>query len=244
VKWWQGLVLLGLAVAVIWVAGERFQSDEAERQKFSQAPASEASRQERSDEAQGKTNAQGETEMPSSDRIQEGEGVKLELGEVDTQLPRDAAGAEEGLAVGRQAPDFRLLGMDGQTYQLRDLRGKKPVVVNFWASWCPPCELEAPDLVYLYGKYKEQVEIFAVNLTVRDTLEDAQAFARRYGFEFPILLDQKGNVARAYQVLSIPTSYFIDKEGVIRHKLIGVTTRGRLEAMFQKLIHEKNEHEP
>ncbi len=237
-KWWQGLLLLGLVVGVIWVAGERLQSNEAAPQKLSQGPVSEESRYERLDDVQGRTDTQGETEKPSSGQVEEGEGLELELGEVDTRLPRDFAWVEEGPAVGSRAPDIALQGMDGRTYQLRDLRGQKPVVVNFWASWCPPCELEAPDLVYLYGKYKDQLEIFAVNLTSQDTYEDARAFARRYGFAFPVLLDQKGNVARDYQVLSIPTSYFIDKDGIIRNKLIGITTRGRLEAMVQELVGE------
>ncbi|OUM90832.1 MAG: hypothetical protein BAA01_07630 [Bacillus thermozeamaize] len=231
-KWWQGLILLGLVVGVIWVAGERLQSNEAGPQQWPQGPASE-------DHAQRKTDTQDEAETSSAGQIEGGEGLKLELGEVDTRLPRDFAWVEEGPAVGSQAPDFTLQGMDGQTYPLRELRGQKPVVVNFWASWCPPCELEAPDLVYLYGKYKEQIEIFAVNLTNQDTIEGARAFAQRHGFAFPVLLDQKGSVARDYQVLSIPTSYFIDKDGIIRHKLIGITTRGRLEVMFQELIEQR-----
>ena len=231
-KWWQGLILLGLVVGVIWVAGERLQSNEADPQQWPQGPASE-------DHAQRKIDTQDEAETSSAGQVEGEEGQKLELDEVNTKLPRDFAWVEEGPAVDSQAPEFTLQGMDGKTYQLGDFRGQKPVVVNFWASWCPPCEMEAPDLVYLYEKYKDKIEIFAVNLTSQDTFEDARAFAQRHGFAFPVLLDQKGSVARDYQVLSIPTSYFIDKDGIIRHKLIGITTRGRLEAMFQELIEQR-----
>lgn len=139
-------------------------------------------------------------------------------------------------AAGSGAPDFALNGLDGKVYTLGQLRGKKPVVLNFWASWCPPCQYEAPILVELYEKYRDKIEIYAIDLLVQDDLEDVKTFVEAYGYEFPVLLDKKGNVARQYRVVGIPTSYFIDKAGQIKYRLVGVTTPANLEKMFQSLI--------
>ncbi len=163
------------------------------------------------------------------------EGFELKLESADA-IPRDFAWIEEGPAVGVAAPDITLPGMDGQTYRLSDWQGEKPVVVNFWASWCPPCEMEAPDLVYLSEKYKDDIVFLAVNLTNQDTLDGARSFIERHGYRFPVLLDEKGEVSRRWQVLSIPTTYFIDRNGTIQDKLYGITTRGRLDAMLQRLL--------
>lgn len=164
-------------------------------------------------------------------------GFKLELEAADS-LSQDAAGNGPGPGLGQAAPELALKGLDGRTYRLQDWRGEKPVVVNFWASWCPPCELEAPDLVYLSEKYQDEVVFLGVNLTNRDTLADAKAFVERHGYRFPVLLDEKGIAGRDWQVVSIPTTYFIDRNGTVQYKLYGVTTRGRLEAMVQKLLVE------
>lgn len=144
-----------------------------------------------------------------------------------------------GPIVGAQAPNFTLNGLDGETYELSDLKGDKPVLVNFWASWCPPCKAEAPDLVRLYDKYREEMEIYAVNLTTADSVEGAQQFVDEYGIVFPVLLDDKGEVGKEYQALSIPTSYFIDRNGTIQNKMIGITSPDNLEKMFQELIDAK-----
>lgn len=158
--------------------------------------------------------------------------------------PSDAAGPTEastkvGPIIGAQAPDFVLKGLDGNTYTLSDLKGDKPVLVNFWASWCPPCKAEAPDLVQLYKKYGNQMDIYAVNLTTSDSVEGAQQFAADYEFEFPVLLDDKGEVGKIYQVLTIPTSYFIDRNGIVQHKMVGVTSPDNLEKMFKDLINKQ-----
>ncbi|MDF0728027.1 TlpA disulfide reductase family protein [Cytobacillus sp. S13-E01] len=146
---------------------------------------------------------------------------------------------EVGPFIGALAPDFSLVGLDGKTYALSDLKGDKPVLVNFWASWCPPCKAEAPDLVQLYEEYGDQMEIYAVNLTTSDTVKGAQEFVDDYGFEFPVLLDEKGEVGKVYQALSIPTSYFVDRNGIIQNKMIGITSPDKLEKMFQELINKK-----
>lgn len=136
---------------------------------------------------------------------------------------------------GFKAPDITLKDFDGTIHSLSDAKGK-PYVINFWASWCGPCEMEAPELVRLYDKYNGKIEIFAVNATLGDTVEGAKEFSERYGFEFPVLLDMDGVAGVDYKVASFPTTYFVDEDGVIVERVIGVLPPEELEKKFKKLI--------
>lgn len=142
---------------------------------------------------------------------------------------------EELPKVGYRAPQISLIGLDGKAYSFDDLNGK-PVVINFWASWCGPCRIEAPDLVRLYEKYSEQIEIYAVNVTVGDSIDGAKAFAKEYGFDFPVLLDPEGTVSGQYQIRPIPTTFFVNGKGVIVDQVIGVVDSRDLESKFKRLI--------
>jgi thiol-disulfide isomerase/thioredoxin len=144
--------------------------------------------------------------------------------------------AEELPKVGFKAPNFSLQSLDGKTYEM-PTPNNKPVVVNFWASWCGPCRLEAPELVKIYKKYQGNIEIYAVNLTSQDSPKEAKAFADSFGFTFPILLDNNKNfqVSDLYQVQAIPTTYFIDKNGMIIDKIAGYTDPQTLEKKFRDL---------
>ncbi|MED1646130.1 TlpA disulfide reductase family protein [Brevibacillus agri] len=137
--------------------------------------------------------------------------------------------------VGFTAPYFSLLSMDNGTFQINGNRDK-PVVVNFWASWCGPCRQEAPDLKAVYEKYRDRLDFYAVNMTANDDLEAAKAFVKEFDLPFPILLDRRGEISDMYQVSSIPTTYFIDKHGIIRQKIIGVTDRGSFEQYVRELV--------
>jgi peroxiredoxin len=120
------------------------------------------------------------------------------------------------------APDFTLKTLDGQTVKLSDFRGKK-VILNFWATWCPPCRAEIPDMQQFYAKHKtEGIEILAVNATETEkSTKNIKKFAETYGMTFPILLDEKSDVAHTFQAQTIPTSYIIDTHGVIQKRMIG-----------------------
>jgi cytochrome c biogenesis protein CcmG, thiol:disulfide interchange protein DsbE len=144
--------------------------------------------------------------------------------------------AEELPKVGFKAPSFSLQSLEGKTYAM-PTSDNKPVVVNFWASWCGPCRLEAPELVKIYKKYQGSIEIYAVNLTSQDRPEEAKAFADSFGFTFPVLLDKnnKSQVSDLYQVQAIPTTYFIDKNGLIVDKVAGYTDPQTLENKFRNL---------
>lgn len=120
-----------------------------------------------------------------------------------------------GLAVGDFAPDFILTTIDGKTVRLSDYRGQR-VFVNFWATWCPPCRAEMPDMQKLYEEQEVPVEILAVNLTpTEQNEENVVNFIADLGLTFPVLMDKNSEVAEEYKVQAYPTSYMIDSEGRI-----------------------------
>lgn len=137
--------------------------------------------------------------------------------------------------VGSAAPSFSLTGMDGKTYELNGKRDK-PLVINFWASWCGPCRMEAPDLRRLHQAYGQQIDFYAINVTSDDTLEEAKAFVDRYKLTFPVPLDLQGEVAKSYQLQAFPTTYLIDRNGVIRQKIIGMIEASSFEQELKKLL--------
>ncbi len=114
------------------------------------------------------------------------------------------------------APDFTVLDGEGRSVQLSDFRGR-PVVLNFWASWCPPCKAEMPDFETVYTAYGDRVAFLIVNLTDggRETMETAKAHIAANGYTFPVYFDTTYSAARAYAVNSIPATFFIDSEGCI-----------------------------
>ncbi len=117
---------------------------------------------------------------------------------------------------GFPAPDFTLDTLDGDQMTLSDLRGKV-VMINLWASWCPPCRDEMPAIENVYQANKEQgLEVLAVNVTNQDSEAAVSAFVQELDLSFPILLDRQGAVSRRYQLRALPTTFFIDREGIIR----------------------------
>ncbi|TQR17614.1 redoxin domain-containing protein [Psychrobacillus soli] len=131
--------------------------------------------------------------------------------------------ANEGIGHGDRAPNFTLTTLDGEEVTLSDYQGKK-VVLNFWATWCPPCKAEMPHMQNYYEDMAEQenVEILAVNLTSSDVgIEKVELFKEDYGLSFPIPLDEEGDVGKTYQAITIPTTYMIDTTGTIQNKIVG-----------------------
>ena len=124
-----------------------------------------------------------------------------------------------GLKAGVKAPDFTLKTLDGEEVTLSDYRGKK-VLLNFWATWCAPCKKEMPEMQAFAEKAGEEVVILAVNI---DPENDVKAFADDNRLTFPIVLDEKSSkklVNDQYKVLSIPTTFFIDRKGFIQKKVV------------------------
>lgn len=141
--------------------------------------------------------------------------------------------------VGYQAPDFTLEDFEGKKVHLRDLRGK-PVFLNFWASWCPPCRQETPDLAKMAKKYKEKVQFYGVNLTVNDQLEIAKEFVKSFGVTYPNMKDTDGKVAMNYQVQAIPTSFIIAADGKIVYASPGAISEKQLDSLLQQVLSGSN----
>jgi cytochrome c biogenesis protein CcmG/thiol:disulfide interchange protein DsbE len=138
-------------------------------------------------------------------------------------LPANLPGGDVGAQKGKIAPDFLLERLAGGTLRLSDLRGK-PVLVNFWASWCLPCREETPQLEQAYDANKAGgLEIVAVNLQEADPI--AQAFVDEWLIPYPVVMDRRGDVARTWHVgggsQGLPVSFFLDADGVVQKVVLG-----------------------
>ncbi|MBQ8724063.1 MAG: TlpA family protein disulfide reductase [Oscillospiraceae bacterium] len=114
------------------------------------------------------------------------------------------------------APDFTVYDIDGNEVKLSDFVGK-PVVLNFWASWCGPCKSEMPDFETVYNEYGNDIHFMIVNMTdgSRETLETASSYVKESGYTFPVYYDTEYDAAVTYSVYSLPTTYFIDSKGYL-----------------------------
>jgi cytochrome c biogenesis protein CcmG/thiol:disulfide interchange protein DsbE len=119
------------------------------------------------------------------------------------------------------APTFELESVDGGSHKLADFQGQV-VVLNLWASWCPPCRAEMPAIQSLYEQYQDQgLVVLAVNMTYQDSVSSAASFAKELGLTFPILLDRTGLVGNLYRMRALPTTFFIDHQGEIHEVIVG-----------------------
>lgn len=135
------------------------------------------------------------------------------------------------------APDFTVLDKDGNTVRLSEKFGK-PIVINFWATWCPPCKQELPDFDKLCKEYGDRVVFMMVNLTdgYRDTVDGTKRFVSGKGYTFPVYFDTKDNAASAYNVSSIPQTTFIDAKGNIYTTRIGAMNEAILRIYLNALL--------
>lgn len=151
--------------------------------------------------------------------------TRAEATENPTEKPAEETPEPEPV----QAPDFTAYDLNGNQARLSDYLGK-PVVLNFWASWCGPCRSEMPDFNEAYGELGEDVQFLMVNMTGgRETMESASAFIQEQGFTFPVLYDTDGDAAETYGVYSLPTTIFIDAEGCAVAQATGAIDRDTLQ---------------
>lgn len=151
--------------------------------------------------------------------------------------PAETEGPEETRAQASAAPDFTVYDLDGNAHKLSDFRGK-PVILNFWASWCGPCKMEMPDLEKAYQEYGDQIQFMLVDLTdgSQETVEKASAFIKEQGYTFPVFYDTAMEGAYAYGVSGIPVTYFINAEGVFVAYYQGAMTADILQQGMDMLL--------
>ncbi|MDT8304480.1 MAG: TlpA disulfide reductase family protein [Anaerolineae bacterium] len=148
-----------------------------------------------------------------------------------------AAAAADGLTeaptAGHIAPDFSLELLNGDTFSLSAMRGQ-PVVLNFWATWCPPCRVEIPHFEQASRKYNGQVVIAGID--DGEPVTRVRPFVQEMGMTYPVPLDEDSVVSRRYQVNSLPTTFFIGADGVIQNVHIGLINQAVLEEKIESLI--------
>lgn len=163
------------------------------------------------------------------------EAVKSEKG-TDSAEEQTTSSSPAIPRVGFDAPDFKLMSLEKETFTVQQWKGDKPIVINFWASWCGPCRIETPDLIDLHKQFGDEVVFYGVNLTLGDNMDDVEAFVQEYNVTYPILLDITGDVSKEYFIQAVPTTYLIDRNGVVADRIIGIISHQELERRIQKLI--------
>lgn len=175
--------------------------------------------------------------LPNVPAGQEDAAVSTWSNELQTQADVQiqlGGGAQQTAKVGQPAPDFALSTPDGETVRLADFRGQ-PVLVNFWATWCPPCKIEMPDLEQLYQKYRDQgFEIIAVDQ--KETPAAVKKYFDDMGLSFQPVIDSTGEIFNLYRVVALPTSYFIDANGVVQFQHRGLMTAEQMENYASQLM--------
>ena len=161
--------------------------------------------------------------------------------EQDADTPQEEdKGEEEGQEPEKVlAPDFTVYDLDGNAVQLSDFIGK-PIVLNFWASWCGPCQMEMPDFHEKYLQLGEEVNFLMINMTTgRETQESAIAFIEKNDYSFPIFYDTQSDAAMTYGAYSLPTTYFIDAEGYAIAQATGAIDAETLQRGIDMILPQK-----
>ena len=139
--------------------------------------------------------------------------------------------------IGRLAPSFTLVDLEGNQVALSDFRGKT-VFLNFWATWCPPCRAEMPEIEAVYQQYKGK-GVVVIGVDILESESVVHQYVQQGGYSWTFVLDTTGEVAANYQIAAIPTSFFIDREGIIQAVNIGAMTKRAMETQLVKAMRER-----
>ncbi len=136
--------------------------------------------------------------------------------------------------VGQPAPDFQVQGLDGRSFRLSDFRGR-PVWVTFWATWCPPCRAENPDIEAVYEAKRDQ-GLVILALSLGEDAETVRGYVQRTGLTYTVGLDQATEIAAAYRIVGIPTHFFVDRDGIVRAWRIGSLSKQGMEQRVNQIL--------
>ncbi len=146
--------------------------------------------------------------------------------------PASSVSQADSIAIGSPAPNFELTTLDGEPFSLSQSRGKA-VIVNFWATWCPPCKEEMP-LLQQYSAARS-ADLMVLGVDVMETADVVKPFASEIGITFPVLFDETGQVYDLYRLRGLPTSFFLDSEGVLRAVHIGLLDEEMLKGYLSQI---------
>jgi peroxiredoxin len=136
--------------------------------------------------------------------------------------------------VGYPAPDFTLTDLDGNLVRLSDFRGKV-VFLNFWAIGCPPCRAEMPEMEELYQEYKDK-DVVIIGVNLGEFRSSVQSFVEENGYSWTFVIDSTGQVTWDYLITAIPTSFFIDEDGIIRASQVSAMSKALMEAKLAEAM--------
>ena len=145
--------------------------------------------------------------------------------------------AEVGVLPGKRAAELQLQDLQGNAVHINAAQDQRIYVLNFWATWCPPCQGEMPELNEFAQENKDKVSFYAVN--IQESSDKVSDFMRKHNYTMPVLLDKDGDNADAYHVQGIPTIIMIDKSGIIQYRKTGAVTKAELEAELAKLAGDR-----
>jgi thiol-disulfide isomerase/thioredoxin len=140
--------------------------------------------------------------------------------------------SQASIQVNKPVPDFEFVSMSGDPVHLDDLKGK-PILVNFWATWCAPCKLEMPLIQAFADKYADELVVLPINAD--DDPAAIQKFIDELRLTMPVYVDKDGKVESLFHILGLPTTYFIDREGNLKKQHVGVMTEEQLHAYLVEL---------
>lgn len=157
-----------------------------------------------------------------------------ELSSMDIEAAGQGSNDAVGIKVGEVAPDFTLTDLDGNQVSLSDLRGKT-VLINFWATWCPPCRKEMPDIESLYQQYRDQ-DFVVLGVDIAESADNVRRFVKKGGFSWTFVIDSDYTTSVNYRIRAIPSSFFVDEEGVVKAAHVGYMNKRTMEDYLAQTI--------
>ena len=148
---------------------------------------------------------------------------------------RSSATGRSGMTrIGKPAPQFAMQLLGGGEFRLSDHEGR-PLVINFWASWCPPCRQESPAFERQWRRYRD-TGIQFVGVDIQDDVSDAEAYVREFGLTFPNGLDPDGKITIDYGVIGLPVTFFVGSSGIVEGRWVGAIPEEKLEEWVNTLV--------
>lgn len=149
----------------------------------------------------------------------------------EPEVQKPQASSDIGVRVGKNSPVFTLTSLEGDKVTVG--QAGKITVINFWATWCPPCQEEMPELDLFAKKNQQKINFYAINL--QESNGKVSEFMNKSKYTMPVLLDKDGIVAKQFQVAAIPTTIIIDKTGIIKHRQSGAMTMNELDGIINSM---------